>query len=258
MDERVVSDRLLPGFQLRLGGQFAVHEEVRHLGEGSVLGELLYGIAAVAQDPGFAVEFGDGAARERCGGQARVVKPDARQKTTPFGGVDAPVGDRDLHAAPGAVVCDRDAVRSHMVNCNRWLAVEGRPTDGIGRLIAVRSVVGLLRVGSAGWCSCVSDCCGSGRRGGVRVCRRGVGRHGGSASGCGLPGLQSRAATGACCRVDGAAGAPAWTRASPRRRAPPCGCRPDRSPRPQCPLRCYVRVQQSLLVEPLQLGFLLR
>ena len=44
-----------------LGRQFAVDQQVADLDEGRLLGELLDRVAAVAQDPGVAVDVGDGA-----------------------------------------------------------------------------------------------------------------------------------------------------------------------------------------------------
>ena len=73
-------------------GQFAVEQEVGHLQEGRVLGQLLDRIAAVTEDAGVAVEIGDGALtgrrrRERRGRRTRsreAVSDHSAAGTPPF------------------------------------------------------------------------------------------------------------------------------------------------------------------------------
>src|SRR5660397_207418 len=52
--------------------QFAVDEQVAHLEEGRVLGELVDGVAAVAQDARVAVDVGDGGLARRGVHESRV------------------------------------------------------------------------------------------------------------------------------------------------------------------------------------------
>ena len=61
----------------RLVGELAVDQQVGHLEEGGVLGQLLDRVAAVLQDALVAVDVGDGAAARRRVGEARVVGRDA-------------------------------------------------------------------------------------------------------------------------------------------------------------------------------------
>jgi hypothetical protein len=59
VQHRVVADRAVELLQLRGARQVAVHQQVRHLEEARLLGELLDRVAAVKQDPGVAVYEGD-------------------------------------------------------------------------------------------------------------------------------------------------------------------------------------------------------
>jgi hypothetical protein len=114
VDERVVRDVVSPGIELARGGQLAVDEQVGHLEVAGLLGELLDGIAPVAQDAVLTVELGDGARCGRGGHQGGVVEPDPRQQLAPLGGVNASVEDRHLDRLATAVVGDRDAL-SHVL-----------------------------------------------------------------------------------------------------------------------------------------------
>ena len=70
----VAQDVGLPGLQGLLGlGQLAVDQQVGHLHEGGVLGEVLDGVAAVAQDALVAVDERDGRLGVRRVHEARVV-----------------------------------------------------------------------------------------------------------------------------------------------------------------------------------------
>ena len=59
VDVGVVLDRLGPLVELRLGRQLALAQQVGHLEEAGLLGQLLDRIAAVAQDAPVAVDEGD-------------------------------------------------------------------------------------------------------------------------------------------------------------------------------------------------------
>jgi hypothetical protein len=135
VDERVVRDVVGPRFQLLLAGQLAVDQQVRHLDVGRLLGQLLDGVAPVAQDARVAVDLGDAAGAERRGAEGRVVEPDVREQLAPLGGVDAAVGDRDLHGITTAIVRDRDAVG------------HGRVAPCPGH-VSIRRAVGRLQLGA--------------------------------------------------------------------------------------------------------------
>ena len=73
VDERVVRDVVLPGCELLLVGELAVDQQVGHLEERALLGQLVDRIAAVAQDPGGAIDEGHRAAAARGVRERRVV-----------------------------------------------------------------------------------------------------------------------------------------------------------------------------------------
>ena len=73
VDVRVQANLLLPRVQLGLRGQLALEQERHDLEETRLLGELLDRIAAVAQDPGVAVDVRDRAAGRRGVEESRVV-----------------------------------------------------------------------------------------------------------------------------------------------------------------------------------------
>ena len=110
VDERVVGDVVGPRLQLRLVGQLAVQQEVGDLEVRRVLGELLDGIAAVAQDAGVAVEVGDLRLARRRRQVGRVVHEQGRVELAERRAGEHAVGDRDRHGLAGAVVGDRDGV----------------------------------------------------------------------------------------------------------------------------------------------------
>ena len=110
VDERVHGDLVVPGFELGLGRQLAVQQEVGHLEVGRVLGQLFDRIAPVAQDALVAVEIGDGALAGGGGHETRVVEPDPGKELRPFGGRHPPVVDGDLELVPRPVVDDGDAL----------------------------------------------------------------------------------------------------------------------------------------------------
>ena len=64
---------LHPLLQLRRGGQLAVEKEVGDLQECAILGQLLDGISAIAQDAFVAVDEGDGALARRRIQEGRIV-----------------------------------------------------------------------------------------------------------------------------------------------------------------------------------------
>jgi len=59
VQHRVLADLVLEGLELALAGERPVDEQVGGLQEGGLLGELLDGVAAVAQDPRVTVDVGD-------------------------------------------------------------------------------------------------------------------------------------------------------------------------------------------------------
>ena len=86
-------------------GQLAEDEQVGHLEEGALLGELLDRIAPVAQDPGVAVEEGDRAAARGRVHEGRVVGHEAEVSVIDLdlpevGRPDRAVRDRQLVAVP--------------------------------------------------------------------------------------------------------------------------------------------------------------
>ena len=56
---RVMSDSFRPFFQLSFRGQLAMQNQVRNLKKTALLGQLLDGVAAMAQDALVAVDEGD-------------------------------------------------------------------------------------------------------------------------------------------------------------------------------------------------------
>src|SRR3984885_8547802 len=129
VDEGVVRDVVLPDGELLLVGQLAVQQEVGDLEIGRALSQLLDGIAAVAQDPGVAVEVGDGALAGSRRHEARIEEPDARKELPPLPGGDPAVDDRDLHGLARAVVRDRDAL-GHVRPSNSLFSVPSDPMTG--------------------------------------------------------------------------------------------------------------------------------
>ena len=71
--EGVDGDLVGPLLQLRLCGQLAVDQQVGDLEVGGAFGEILDRVTPVLQDPGVAVEIGDGAAAGCDVGVAGVV-----------------------------------------------------------------------------------------------------------------------------------------------------------------------------------------
>ncbi len=118
VDPRVVRDLVDPVIHLAQGRQLAVQEQVGHLEVVGALGQLLDGIAPVAQDAAVAIDLGDPARRGRgvheggiVGEQAEVVRP--RADLPQVHGPDGAVGDGNVVGLPGAVVGDRQAVGRH-------------------------------------------------------------------------------------------------------------------------------------------------
>jgi hypothetical protein len=60
VQQGVAADALVEVFQFGRGGQVAVDQQVGNLEEARVLGQLVNGVPAVAQDAGIAVNLGDG------------------------------------------------------------------------------------------------------------------------------------------------------------------------------------------------------
>src|SRR6185312_153538 len=85
----------------------AVHQQIGDLHEGRILGQLVDRIAAVEQDPGLAVDIGDGALAAGGRGEARVVG-EHPGLAVEFADVDdlrpdRPVEDRIAVVGPGDV-----------------------------------------------------------------------------------------------------------------------------------------------------------
>ena len=95
VDERVVGDVGLPLLQLHRVGQLAVEQEVGDLEVGALLGQLLDRVAAVAKDPGLAIEVGDRALARRGLHVRRVVDEQRWIELAHRGGGKDVVGDRD-------------------------------------------------------------------------------------------------------------------------------------------------------------------
>ena len=79
------------------------------LEEGGLLGQLLDGVAAVAEVAGGAVELADGALGAGGAAEGGVVEPDVGEEPGPLTGVDGAVHDGDVDAVAGPVVDDGDA-----------------------------------------------------------------------------------------------------------------------------------------------------
>ena len=73
VDHRVMTDVGVELLQLGLGGQLAAQQQVAHLHESALLGELFDRIAPVQQHAGVAVDIGDPAFAGRGHAEARVV-----------------------------------------------------------------------------------------------------------------------------------------------------------------------------------------
>ena len=93
--------------------QFPPENQVGHLEEGALLRQLLDGVAAVLQDAFGPVDIGDGAARVRRVGEARIIGHHAEVRIPDLdlaqihGPDDIPLQNVDLVLGAGAVVGDR-------------------------------------------------------------------------------------------------------------------------------------------------------
>ena len=114
---RVMRDLVLEIRELRLVGQLAVDQQVGHLEEARLLGQLLDRVAAVEQDALVAVDEGDGAARARGRDEAGVVGEVAGVLVEPGdvdGGIAERTGDdRQGGAAVAGDVGDLDGLLGH-------------------------------------------------------------------------------------------------------------------------------------------------
>ena len=95
MDHRVAGEQPLPAGHLVPRRQVAVDQQIRRLGEGAPLPQLLDGNAAVAQDAPLAVEEGDGALRRSGVHERRIERHQSR--------LPAQVGDVDCPLALGSL-----------------------------------------------------------------------------------------------------------------------------------------------------------
>ena len=110
VNERVLGDVGLPAIELYGVGEFAVEQQVRHFEIGAVLGELLDGVTAMAQDARIAVEIGDRTLA--CSGLhvGRVVDIQRRIKVADGRGWEHAVCDWNRDGLAGAVVGDGNGV----------------------------------------------------------------------------------------------------------------------------------------------------
>src|SRR5665809_21634 len=124
-------------------------EQVGHLEEGGLLGELLDRVAAVLEDPLLAVDEGDRTATGGGVDEAGVVDREARVvlalrlDLSQIRGLDAAVGDRDVVLLSGAVVSDGERI-SHPTNLTPGAAA--CESESCGRVLVSRgSLVPSLR-----------------------------------------------------------------------------------------------------------------
>ena len=128
VDHRVAVHAIVEVLLLRLGGQFAVEQQVAGLEEVTVFGELLDRVAAIEQDAFVAVDVGDlGLAASRRG-EARVVGEDAGLPVE-LGNVDHVRTDRAFVHREGVVLLADGELRGFGVLTvgRRRLGVHGRP-----------------------------------------------------------------------------------------------------------------------------------
>ena len=110
VDVGVEGDVVRPLLELRPGRELAVDDEVGDLQVARLLGQVLDGVAPVAEDAVVAVEVGDRAATGRRLDEGGVVDEDVGIELAQRPGRDPPVLDRDLDALTCPVVDDRVAV----------------------------------------------------------------------------------------------------------------------------------------------------
>src|SRR5262249_13237292 len=98
VQQRVPLDLLREGGQLILGRQFAVDQQIAHLDERRLLGQLLDRVAAVTENPGVTVDVRDGAFRRRGVHEAGVERgvTGLREKTAQGDAVGTFGGVRDF------------------------------------------------------------------------------------------------------------------------------------------------------------------
>ncbi len=143
VDERVVRHVVAPLVELRLVRQLALQQEIGHLQIGGVLGQLLNGIAPVAQDAGVPVEERDGTLAGRRRHEAGVVEPHPRQELGPLRRRDTAVDERNLNGLAIAIVRDGDAL-GHVKALQFQISVrlDPRTPDRCGRHGGARPVPG--------------------------------------------------------------------------------------------------------------------
>ena len=105
VDVGVEGDLVHPLLVLLLGRQLAVNEQVRDLEVRRGLRELLDGVAAVLEDPGFSIDVRDCRAAGRGVGESGIVKSQAGLLPE-IAGRDSAVGDGELVFGAVAVVTD--------------------------------------------------------------------------------------------------------------------------------------------------------
>ena len=109
VDQCCFGDLGLPALQLVTVGQLAGDQQVGHLQEAALLGQLFDWVAAVAEVALVAIQFGHRTVGARGGAKGGVAKPDTGEQAAPGPRVDATVGDRDFSRLAGPVVGDGDA-----------------------------------------------------------------------------------------------------------------------------------------------------
>src|SRR5207253_8872547 len=114
----VMGDRVHPLTVLGRIGQVAMNQEIGDLEEATALGQLLDGIAAVAEDTALAVDEGDRAPAARGVEKGGIVAQQSgarpiRGDLLEIGGGDRAIPDRDLVAAAGPVIGDRQRFFCH-------------------------------------------------------------------------------------------------------------------------------------------------
>src|SRR5437879_644657 len=128
----VMRDRVHPLAVLGRIGQLAMYQEIGDLEEATALGQLLDGIAAVAENAPLAVDEGDRAPAARGVEKGGIVAQQSgarpiRGDLLEIGGGDRAIPDGDLVAAAGSVVGDSKRLVCHSY---RTLSASRSPRHG--------------------------------------------------------------------------------------------------------------------------------
>ena len=106
VNEGVIRDVLSPLIGLLLVRQLTVEEQVGHFEVGRLLGQLLDGVSAIAQDAGVTIEVGHRAFGGRRGHETRVVEPHTGHQLRKRRGGHATVLDGNVNTLASAVVSE--------------------------------------------------------------------------------------------------------------------------------------------------------